>query len=135
MVTFTASVGGSCFLLFCPKPSYPLYLPDNQASKYSRTALTAIFDILLTSVNVFLLADAIDSRIIVYLAFYSLSAIPLSLLLLGFTYAYPPAPPSPPQYCLGIGIGHLRIPKSMTMDEIIGTAIRVSQNISEDSIY
>jgi hypothetical protein len=134
MGTFTASVAGSCFLLFCPKPSYPLYLPDNQASKFSRTALTAIYDILLTSVNVFLLADAVDLRLIAYLAFYSLTAIPLSLLLLGFTYAYPPAPPSPAQVCLGIAIDHLRIPRSMTMDEIIGIAIRVSQ-IRDNTTY
>ena len=127
LITFMASVGATCFLLFAPKPSYPLYLPENQASKCSRTALTAIFEILLTSVNVLLVVDAIDSGTIISIASYSLTAIPYSLLLLVFTYAYPPSPPTPPQHCLGIRIGHLRFPRSMNIDEIMGIAIRATQ--------
>jgi hypothetical protein len=107
---------GTSFPLFGPRPSYSLYLPDNVASKCSRTALTAIYDILLTSVNVFRVADAIDSRSIVYIAFYSLT-IPHYLFLV-FTYAYSPSP-SPSQDCLGIELAISGFKGQRVLDEII----------------
>jgi hypothetical protein len=94
----------------------------------SRTAIESFLDITLATIVVFIASKELGgptpwSAMI----FVFLTSIPRTIFLLSFTLDYPPPLPSPPRLYMGIPMGHLNFPTKISLDEIIGAAIRINR--------